>query len=147
MTELDKALTVLELKLHDLTEEERSYQRRIDAIALERAAVEGEIKGIALARELFAAEVVAEDTGPQRRSVQKPVMALFGPENPTWAERIIAEQLNLPTEATHKFLLRAVQKGMLRRLPNGEYGLPIEPVQEAADAPRKPSMQSGPGWG
>ena len=119
-SELDKALAALR-------EERADISASIDVMEARIGIIDAEIRGMERARELFGPVPVA--TALTRRSVQVPVLALFGEGKGTWDEAGIVERTGLPRESIHKFILRAVQKGMLRRLPtsapgpDAEYGM------------------------
>lgn len=129
MTELDKIRAEIVERLEKAEFDLEMLQHLRNAAACELMAHD---------RAVAAMSAPAADSPPTRRSVQLPVMALFGPGQGTWDEEGIVEKTGLPRDAVHKFVLRAALKGMLRRLPtsapgpNAEYGLPVKAPAEAA---------------
>jgi len=115
MTELEKIRAhILERRDAAMRTVERE-QRTVDCMVAELEAHDRAVAAMGLQPEA--------DDGPHRRSIQRPVMALFTPERGVWSEDAIVKETALPVEAVHKFLLRAVEKGMLRRV-GIEYALP-----------------------
>lgn len=78
----------------------------------ERAAgVEGEIRGLERALEMFAPPVTLNGQEAKRHSVQRPVMTfLKAHTDQVHSEETIAAAVNLPLETVHEFLRRAVRR-------------------------------------
>lgn len=101
MTEIDKAIERLKERRRDVDAQMASLQN----IA---AGLDGELRGLEHARDLFGSD---EKSG--RNDIQRPVMSLFGPGRGSWNEDGIVGEVDLPRLAVRKFLSRAVRDGKL----------------------------------
>ncbi len=120
VSEIDKAIAELKAQLDTL-------ETQAECIARKVVAIEGEIRGLERARDLFA----PPEAGAGRRDVQGPVMEFLG-DGGVWKEKDIAKETELPDEAVHKFLVRAVRAGKVV-IDNGGYAIRREAVRSAAE--------------
>ncbi len=120
MSEIDKAIAELKAQLDTL-------ETQAECIARKVVATEGEIRGLERARDLWA----PPEAGAGRRDVQGPVMAALA-DGLTWEEFALAAETDLPVDAVHKFLVRAVRAGKVI-IDNGGYAIRREAVRSAAE--------------
>lgn len=116
--------------IKELVTQRQGLQERIDDYRSSILAIDGEIRGLERARDLFA----AEEAAPGRLDIQRPIMAAFARTGPdaTWVEAGLVQETDLPRLAVRKFLNRAVRDGKLV-CDEGVYSLPPAPTARAAE--------------
>ena len=121
MNEIDKAIERVRARRRELDTQIAGLQKIVEGL-------EGELRGLEYARDLFP----PEEAEPARHNVQGPVMALFSPGRGSWNEDGIVGEVDLPRLSVRKFLGRAVRDGRLA-CKDGVYTMPRKAHQEAAE--------------